>query len=148
MLRAMKSLIPLLCAVCVSLDFAQAKPNLVFIIADDLTFRDIGCYGGQSAHAEYRLSGDRRDAFRRCFQSSSMCSPTRHNIYTGLYPFNSEAYPNHTFAKLGTKSVVQYLKPPRLPGGCRAKRISNPSRCSRLNTAGETIIRIWKRSIG
>ena len=37
--------------------------------------------------------------------------PTRHNIYTGLYPFNSGAYPNHTFAKLGTKSVVHYLQP-------------------------------------
>ena len=25
-----------------------AKPNMVFIIADDCTFRDIGCYGGQA----------------------------------------------------------------------------------------------------
>ena len=24
-----------------------AKPNLVFMIADDCTFRDIGCYGGE-----------------------------------------------------------------------------------------------------
>jgi uncharacterized sulfatase len=40
-----------------------------------------------------------------------MCSPTRHNIYTGLYPVKSGAYPNHTFAKDGTKSVIHYLKP-------------------------------------
>ena len=40
-----------------------------------------------------------------------MCSPTRHNIYTGLYPVKSGAYPNHTFVKAGTKSVVDYLKP-------------------------------------
>lgn len=38
-----------------------------------------------------------------------MCSPTRHNIYTGLYPVKSGAYPNHTFAKNGTKSVCHYL---------------------------------------
>ena len=107
----MKSLIPLLCAVCVSLDFAQAKPNLVFIIADDLTLRDIGCYGGQAHTPNIDFLATEGMLFERCFQSSSMCSPTRHNIYTGLYPFNSEAYPNHTFAKLGTKSVVQYLKP-------------------------------------
>tara|TARA_R110002096_G_scaffold114770_3_gene248783 strand:+ start:7 stop:1176 length:1170 start_codon:yes stop_codon:yes gene_type:complete len=40
-----------------------------------------------------------------------MCSPTRHNIYTGLYPVRSGAYPNHTFAKAGTQSIVHYLKP-------------------------------------
>jgi N-sulfoglucosamine sulfohydrolase len=40
-----------------------------------------------------------------------MCSPTRHNIYTGLYPVKSGAYPNHTFAKDGTKSIVHYLRP-------------------------------------
>jgi uncharacterized sulfatase len=40
-----------------------------------------------------------------------MCSPTRHNIYTGLYPVKSGAYPNHTFAIPGTKSIAHYLKP-------------------------------------
>jgi uncharacterized sulfatase len=40
-----------------------------------------------------------------------MCSPTRHNIYTGQSPFKTGAYPNHTFAKEGTKSIVHYLKP-------------------------------------
>ena len=27
---------------------AATKPNIVFIIADDCTFRDLGCYGGQA----------------------------------------------------------------------------------------------------
>jgi uncharacterized sulfatase len=47
--------------------------------------------------------------FTQCFQAAPMCSPTRHNIYTGLYPVHSGAYPNHTFVKEGTKSVVHYL---------------------------------------
>ena len=33
--------------------------------------------------------------FTRCFQAAPMCSPTRHNIYTGLYPVKSGAWPNH-----------------------------------------------------
>ena len=107
----MKSLTPLLCTLWVSLGFAQSKTNLIFIIADDLTFRDIGCYGGQAHTPNIDFLATEGMLFERCFQSSSMCSPTRHNIYTGLYPFNSEAYPNHTFAKLGTKSVVHYLQP-------------------------------------
>ncbi len=111
MVDLMKSLLPLVCALLNSLAFAQSKPNLVFIIADDLTFRDIGSYGGQAHTPNIDFLATEGMLFERCFQSSSMCSPTRHNIYTGLYPFNSGAYPNHTFAKLGAKSVVHYLQP-------------------------------------
>lgn len=85
--------------------------NIVFLIADDCTFRDIGCYGGQ-AHTPHidRLASEGM-RFTRCFQAAPMCSPTRHNIYTGLYPVKSGAYPNHTRVYPETKSVVQYLKP-------------------------------------
>lgn len=90
---------------------ADEKPNLVFIIADDCTFRDIGCYGGQ-AHTPNidKLAGEGMK-FERCFQTAPMCSPTRHNIYTGLYPVKSGAYPNHTRAYDHVKSIVHYLKP-------------------------------------
>ena len=90
---------------------AAERPNFVFIIADDLTFRDIGCYGGQAHTPNIDRLATEGMKFTRCFQSAPMCSPTRHNIYTGLYPVKSGAYPNHTFAKAGTKSIVQYLKP-------------------------------------
>jgi uncharacterized sulfatase len=87
------------------------KPNFVFIIADDCTFRDIGCYGGQAYTPNIDKLATEGMRFTQCFQAAPMCSPTRHNIYTGLYPVKSGAYPNHTFAKEGTKSVVHYLKP-------------------------------------
>ena len=87
------------------------KPNFVFIIADDCTFRDIGCYGGQAYTPNIDKLASEGMHFTQCFQAAPMCSPTRHNIYTGLYPVKSGAYPNHTFAKDGTKSVVHYLKP-------------------------------------
>ncbi|MEM6364659.1 MAG: sulfatase [Planctomycetota bacterium] len=86
-------------------------PNIVFIIADDCTFRDIGCYGGQ-AHTPH-MDGLATEGMRftRCFQAAPMCSPTRHNIYTGQYPVKSGAYPNHTRVDEGTASIVQYLRP-------------------------------------
>lgn len=90
---------------------AEEKPNLLFIIADDCTFRDIGCYGGQAKTPNIDRLASEGLKFERCFQAAPMCSPTRHNLYTGLYPVKSGAYPNHTFAKEGTKSVVHYLKP-------------------------------------
>jgi uncharacterized sulfatase len=88
-----------------------ARPNLLLIIADDCTFRDIGCYGGQAHTPHLDRLATQGMRLTRCFQAAPMCSPTRHNIYTGLYPVKSGAYPNHAFAKPGTRSVVHYLKP-------------------------------------
>lgn len=89
----------------------EAQPNLVFIIADDLTFRDIACYGGQARTPHIDKLAGQGIRMTRCFQASPMCSPTRHTIYTGLYPVKSGAYPNHTFVKDDVKTVVHYLKP-------------------------------------
>ena len=90
---------------------SHAKPNILFVLADDCTFNDIGCYGGQAHTPNIDNLADNGMSFTQSFQAASMCSPTRHNIYTGLYPVKSGAYPNHTFAKEGTKSIVHYLKP-------------------------------------
>lgn len=112
----MKILIRLLLAICglpllVPSGQAAEKPNLVFIIADDCTFRDIGCYGGQAHTPNIDRLATEGMRMTQCFQAAPMCSPTRHNIYTGLYPVKSGAYPNHTFAKEGTKSIAHHLQP-------------------------------------
>lgn len=87
------------------------KPNMVFVIADDLTWRDVGCYGGQAHTPNFDRLAKEGIRLTHCFQAAPMCSPTRHNIYTGLYPVKSGAYPNHTFVKDGVQSVAHYLKP-------------------------------------
>ncbi len=94
----------------VALSYAD-KPNMVFIIADDCTFRDIGCYGGQAKTPNIDKLAKQGMRFTRCFQAAPMCSPTRHNIYTGLYPVKSGAWPNHTRAYPHVKSIVHHLKP-------------------------------------
>jgi len=88
-----------------------AKPNMVFIIADDCTFRDIGCYGGQAKTPNIDKLAKQGMRFTRCFQAAPMCSPTRHNVYTGLYPVKSGAWPNHTRAYPHVKSIVHHLRP-------------------------------------
>ena len=87
------------------------KPNFMFVIADDCTFRDIGCYGGQAHTPNIDKLASEAMLFTDCFQAAPMCSPTRHNIYTGIYPVKSGAYPNHTHVNPGVKSIVHYLKP-------------------------------------
>lgn len=90
---------------------ASGKPNFVFIIADDLSHFDVGCYGGQANTPNLDNLAKEGMRFTHCFQAAPTCSPTRHNIYTGQSPFKTGAYPNHTFAYEGTKSIVHYLKP-------------------------------------
>ncbi|OUW19261.1 MAG: sulfatase atsG [Opitutales bacterium TMED158] len=88
-----------------------AKPNFVFVLADDLSHFDIGCYGGQGYTPHLDQLAKEGMRFSNCFQSSPTCSPTRHNIYTGQSPFKTGAYPNHTFADPKTPSIVHYLEP-------------------------------------
>ena len=107
----------------------MANPNFVFIIADDCTFRDIGCYGGQAKTPNIDKLATEGMQFSRCFQAAPMCSPTRHNLYTGIYPVKSGAYPNHTFVKEGIKSVAHYLKPQGYRVVLSGKTHINPPAC-------------------
>lgn len=116
---------------------AGDKPNLLFVIADDCTFRDIGCYGGQAHTPNIDKLATQGMRFTQCFQAAPMCSPTRHNIYTGLYPVKSGAYPNHTFARAGTKSVVQYLKPLGYRVALSGKRHISPKEIFDFESSGK-----------
>ncbi|HEY6899015.1 MAG TPA: arylsulfatase [Puia sp.] len=63
---------------------AQKRPNIVLILADDLGFSDIGCYGGevQTPNIDYLASHGVR---YRQFYNTSRCCPTRASLLTGLY---------------------------------------------------------------
>ena len=64
---------------------AAKRPNIVLIMADDLGFSDIGCYGSEIATPNLdRLA---RDGVRfRQFYNTARCCPTRASLLTGLYP--------------------------------------------------------------
>ncbi|HOX59515.1 MAG TPA: sulfatase [Candidatus Paceibacterota bacterium] len=66
---------------------APAKPNFVFILADDLGRNDLGCYGStfyETPHLDRLAAQGMRftDAYAAC----PVCSPTRASILTGKYP--------------------------------------------------------------
>ena len=104
----MQRLIPLLLLIPLCA-FAAERPNLLLVIADDCTYTDLGVYGGQAKTPNLDKLASQGIKFNHCYQAAPMCSPTRHCLYTGLYPVKSGAYPNHTFAKEGTKSIAHYL---------------------------------------
>jgi len=61
------------------------RPNIVFIMADDMGFSDIGCYGGE-AHTPNldRLAAG--GIKTRTFYNNARCCPTRASLLTGRYP--------------------------------------------------------------
>ncbi len=86
------------------------KPNMVVVIADDLSREDLSCYGGgniETPHIDNLASEGMR--FNMAFTATAMCAPMRMQLYTALYPVRSGAYPNHSRVKDGVKSVVHYL---------------------------------------
>ena len=62
------------------------KPNVIVILADDMGFSDLGCYGGEIRHAE-PWTGWRPNGLRFTqFYNTARCCPTRASLLTGLYP--------------------------------------------------------------
>lgn len=125
--------------------FAQVKegkkssPNILVFIADDCTFRDLGCYGNTDSRTPNIDSFAKEGIqFTRCFQAVAMCSPTRSNLYTGIYPVKSGAYPNHTFVKEGTKSIVQYLAPKGYASALLGKTHISPKSAFPFEYLGES----------
>lgn len=73
------------------------KPNIIFIIADDISWNDIGCYGNQAVKTPVidALAGQ-GIRFDNAFLTTSSCSPSRTSIISGRYPHNSGAAELHT----------------------------------------------------
>ena len=66
---------------------ADSPPNIVFILADDLGWADIACFGSdlyQTPHID-RLADD-GVKFTASYAACHVCSPTRASIMTGKYP--------------------------------------------------------------
>jgi arylsulfatase A-like enzyme len=71
---------------------AARRPNVIFIVADDLGYADLGCYGGRDAAFGavspvldgLAASGIR---FTQGYSNSPVCSPTRFALMTARYQY-------------------------------------------------------------
>jgi arylsulfatase A len=63
------------------------KPNIVFVLADDLGWGELGCYGNlfnETPHLDKLASQGIK--FTHAYAAAPVCSPTRASILTGQYP--------------------------------------------------------------
>src|SRR5690242_17974498 len=66
---------------------AQRRPNIVFILADDLGWADLACYGNRFNETPNidRLA-KQGTLFTNFYAAAPVCSPTRAAILSGQYP--------------------------------------------------------------
>ncbi|MEJ7767394.1 MAG: arylsulfatase [Chitinophagaceae bacterium] len=62
----------------------QPKPNIVLIMADDLGYSDIGCYGSEIPTPNLDMLAEGGIRFNQ-FYNTSRCCPTRASLLTGLF---------------------------------------------------------------
>ncbi|MEX2261809.1 MAG: sulfatase [Bryobacteraceae bacterium] len=86
-------------------------PNLVFLISDDHSFPDLGCYGNNAIHTP-NLDRMAREGmrFERAFVASPQCSPNRSSIFTGCTPHTTSTSRLHTPMPEWEPSFLEPLK--------------------------------------
>jgi N-sulfoglucosamine sulfohydrolase len=88
-----------------------ARPNVVLIIADDVSVSDFGCYGNPNIRTPNidKLASDGM-RFTNAYLTTSQCSPTRCSIITGRYPHNTGAPELHIELPEGQIMLPAMLK--------------------------------------
>jgi arylsulfatase A-like enzyme len=62
------------------------EPNVVFLLADDLGYRDLSCFGGFNPTPNLDALAEGGMRLTHFYAASAVCTPTRASILTGRYP--------------------------------------------------------------
>ena len=67
-----------------------SKPNIILMMADDLGYGDLGCYGNTSLNTQH-IDSLSRDGVKltQHLTAASVCTPSRAAFLTGRYPVRS-----------------------------------------------------------
>jgi len=85
---------------------ASARPNIVIIMADDMGYSDLGCYGGEIETPNLNTLAKNGLRFTQ-FYNTARCCPTRAALLTGIY--QHQAGIGHMVGNYGLPSYQGYL---------------------------------------
>jgi arylsulfatase A-like enzyme len=104
-------LLPALMTAHAALAADPRRPNIVLFIADDLTWHDVGPYGGTDVRTPHidRLARESLK-FEYAFAASPTCTPSRSALYTGLYPMRNGAHANHSLVNNGVVTLPTLMQ--------------------------------------
>ena len=132
----------LLAAACFGADPPADRPNVVFILADDLGWADTTLYGHTALYETPNIErlAARGVTFTRAYANSPLCSPTRASILTGQTParHGSTAPQHHTPAVRMAASVPASSAP--------NQKAVIPESVTRLDTSYPTLGKLLRAS--
>lgn len=109
----MKKLFLVICllGVAVGPGFSAEKPNVIWIIADDVGWKDIGCYGHpviRTPNIDWLAEHGVR--FTHAFVTSPQCSPSRTAMFSGRFAHTVGAEDLHDPVPEGVQILPTYLR--------------------------------------
>jgi len=99
------------------LSAAEQKPwNIIYIMADDVGYGDIGCFGATKIKTPNIDSIAEQGMRCSAFYTEAICGPSRSAVLTGSYPVRIKQYPrekynHHPFVHLDEELIPEVLKP-------------------------------------
>ncbi len=104
------------------------RPNIIFIVADDLGYADLGCYGGRAApfgavSPELDKLAAAGMLFTEGYANSPVCSPTRFALMTARYQYRLRGAAEEPISSSTRGSTTLGLPPahPTLPSLLKAR---------------------------
>lgn len=146
MLCTVRSPILLLLAIAASLqafgaDGPGMRPNIILIMADDLGYGDLGCYGQlriQTPNLDRLASEGTR--FTQCYGGSTVCAPSRCALMTGMHNGHNRVrdnIPHGVFLRPDDITVAEVLKEAGYSTGAIGKwSLGNPGSWGVANYQG------------
>lgn len=107
------------CSLCINClygkEIPENRPNIIFIMADDLGYGDLGCYGQKqikTPNIDNLASEGTR--FTQAYAGGPVCTPSRSVLMTGLHNGHTAARDNiphyHTYLKDEDITIAEILK--------------------------------------
>ena len=94
-------------------DARQPLPNIVFILADDLGYGDLGCYNQDSRIPTPNIDrlADEGMRFTDAHAAGPLCHPSRYGLMTGRYPFRTDVsrWPAHPLIEPDQMTLASML---------------------------------------
>jgi arylsulfatase len=94
----LKLCIAVICFVCFQASYAQSskQPNFIIILADDLGYGDLSCYGHPTIRTPYldKMASE-GIRFTQFYVGANVCTPSRAALLTGRLPIRNGIYGEH-----------------------------------------------------
>ncbi|GAA4432372.1 sulfatase family protein [Bremerella cremea] len=115
-MKCVSPIIALVIALLAGVTQAADRPNIVMLLADDLGYQDVGCYGGpvKTPAIDALAAGGTR--FHDFYAGCAVCSPTRATLLTGRHHIRAGVYswiedgPQRSHLLLRENTLAELLK--------------------------------------